>query len=89
MKRFLSAALVLTLLGSSAAVAAPHGGFGGGRGGFGGGHYRHGGGGNGAALIAGGIGLFALGAILACVSSKQLGQLCTPSEPMRQNWGFS
>lgn len=74
MKKLLSAALVLSLLGSSAAFAAPygHGNFGGrgnygGHGDFGGrrdfGHSDHRGGNDGA-LIAG-VGLFALAAILA------------------------
>jgi hypothetical protein len=74
MKRLISAALVLTLLGATAASAQ---GYRGGHGGFG--HdgysrgYGHGGGGwhdrgDGGALLGLGIGLFALGAIAAASS---------------------
>jgi len=64
MKRLISAALALTLFGTSAAVAEPWGRHGG-RGGHGYGHGRHHGD-NGAGLAIGlGIGLFALAAIAA------------------------
>ena len=66
MKRLISAALALTLLGTSAAVADPWGRHGGGWGGHGryDRGYRHGD--NGAGLAIGlGIGLFALAAIAA------------------------
>jgi hypothetical protein len=66
MKRLISAALALTLIGSTAAVADPYGhrgGWGGGRGNYDRG-YRHGD--NGAGLAIGlGVGLFALAAIAA------------------------
>jgi hypothetical protein len=63
MKRLISAALALTLLGTTAAVADPWGRHG--RGGHYGHGYRHGGN-NGAGLAIGlGIGLFALAAIAA------------------------
>ena len=66
MKRLISAALALTLIGSTAAVADPYGhrgGWGGGRGHYDRG-YRHGD--NGAGLAIGlGVGLFALAAIAA------------------------
>jgi hypothetical protein len=57
MKRLISAALALTLLGATAASAQPYN--------RGGGHYRghHGGRGDGAAILGLGIGLLALGAI--------------------------
>jgi len=59
MKRLVCATLALTLLGSAAASAQPYG-----RGGYS--HsYRHGGHDNTGALIGLGIGLFALGAIVA------------------------
>ena len=63
MKRLVSAALALTLLGTAAASAQPYG-----RGGYDRGYshsYRHGGRDNTGALIGLGIGLFALGAIVA------------------------
>lgn len=67
MKRLISAALALTLLGVSAASAQGY------RGGHYGGHYGHGGGWHGrgdntGALVGLGIGLFALGAIAAASS---------------------
>ena len=67
MKRLISAALALTLLGATAASAQGY------RGGYGGGHYGHGGGWHGrgdntGALVGLGIGLFALGAIAAASS---------------------
>ena len=70
MKRLISAALVLTLLGATAASAQ---GYRGGHGGYGHGGYSrgygHGGGwhgrGDGGALLGLGVGLFALGAIAA------------------------
>lgn len=58
MKRLISAALALSLLGATAASAQPYR--------HGGGHYRsHNGGNNGAAILGLGLGLFALGAIAA------------------------
>jgi hypothetical protein len=58
MKRLISAALALSLLGATAASAQPYR--------HGGGHHRsHGGGNNGAAILGLGLGLFALGAIAA------------------------
>ena len=61
MKRLLSAALALTLLGATAASAQSYG-----RGGYDrGSSYRHGSHDNSGALIGLGIGLFALGAIVA------------------------
>ena len=68
MKRLISAALVLTLLGATAASAQ---GYRGGHGGFGHGGYSRGDGGgwhgrgDGGALLGLGVGLFALGAIAA------------------------
>ena len=68
MKRLISAALVLTLLGATAASAQ---GYRGGHGGFGHGGYSRGygggwhGRGDGGALLGLGVGLFALGAIAA------------------------
>lgn len=57
MKRLISAALALALLGTTAASAQPY---------RGGGHYRsHHGGDNSAALVGLTLGLFALGAIAA------------------------
>lgn len=66
MKRLLSAALALSLLGTAAASAQPY---------RGGGHYRshHGGGGNDGALIGLGLGLFALGAIVASSQRDRYG----------------
>jgi len=66
MKRLVCAALALTLLGTAAASAQPFG-----RGGYDRGYshsYRHGGRDNTGALIGLGIGLFALGAIVAASS---------------------
>jgi hypothetical protein len=63
MKRLVSVALALTLLGATAASANSYG-----RGGYDRGYshsYRHGGHDNSGALIGLGIGLFALGAIVA------------------------
>src|SRR5882757_6215942 len=61
MKRLLSAALALTLLGATAASAQSYG-----RGGYDrGSSYRHGSHDNSGALIGLGVGLFALGAIVA------------------------
>ena len=76
MKRLISAAIALTLLGTAAASAQPyrHGGYGYGgygRGGYSHGDYGrgwHGRGDNDGALIGLGIGLFALGAIAAASS---------------------
>ena len=71
MKRLISAAIALTLLGTAAASAQSyrHGGYG--YGGYGHGGYSrgwHGRGNNDGALIGLGIGLFALGAIAAASS---------------------
>ena len=80
MKRLISAALVLTLLGATAASAQGYrGGYGGyGHGGYGHGGYSrgygHGGGWRGrddGALLGLGVGLFALGAIAAASSQDR------------------